>query len=76
VFYGRRGVDYIEVHHTKPVSTLKTAAKVDPNSDMTVLCSNCHRMVHRSKDDVLPVEDLMSLIKTTIQLPRQTMPAL
>jgi 5-methylcytosine-specific restriction protein A len=44
--YGPRGADYIEVHHKKPVHTLKegTVLKL---SDLALLCSNCHRMAHR-----------------------------
>jgi 5-methylcytosine-specific restriction protein A len=61
--YGERGKDYIEVHHLRPVSTLDGKTKVDPKSDMTVLCSNCHRMIHRKKDDVLTLEGLTSFIQ-------------
>lgn len=60
--YGERGKDYIEVHHLRPVSTLDGKTKVDPKSDMTVLCSNCHRMVHRRKDAVLTPEELKALL--------------
>jgi 5-methylcytosine-specific restriction protein A len=60
--YGERGKDYIEVHHLIPVSTLGEEASVDPKSDMTVLCSNCHRMIHRRKDHVLMPEELRRLL--------------
>jgi hypothetical protein len=61
--YGERGSDYIEVHHLRPVSTLGKETKVDPKSDMTVLCSNCHRTIHRRKDDVLTPEELEKLLR-------------
>lgn len=61
--YGDRGKDYIEVHHLIPVSTLKEETKVDPKKDMTVLCSNCHRMIHRRQDQVLTPEKLKSLMQ-------------
>jgi 5-methylcytosine-specific restriction protein A len=61
--YGDRGKDYIEVHHLIPVSSLKEETKVDPKKDMTVLCSNCHRMIHRRKDDVLKPDELKSLMQ-------------
>ena len=61
--YGERGKDYIEVHHLRPVSTLGKETKVDPKSDMTVLCSNCHRMIHRRKNHVLTPEELKSLLR-------------
>jgi hypothetical protein len=61
--YGERGKDYIEVHHLVPVSTLGEETKVDPESDMTVLCSNCHRMIHRRKDQILTPEELKRLVR-------------
>ena len=61
--YGERGKDYIEVHHLIPVSTLGGEMKVDPKRDMTVLCSNCHRMIHRRKDEVLTLEELKRFLQ-------------
>ena len=51
--------DYIEVHHTIPL------AKLEPNTptelkDLMLVCSNCHRMIHRTKD----AEKNLELIKT------------
>ena len=60
--YGERGRDYIEVHHIKPLSTLDSEMTINPEKDLVPLCSNCHRMVHRKKDDVLSVEDLQKLL--------------
>lgn len=62
-FYGEHGMGYIEVHHLKPVSTLATATKLCPENDMTVVCSNCHRMLHRSKDSVLTPSQLKELLQ-------------
>ena len=61
--YGERGKDYIEVHHLIPVSSLGKVTRVDPRSDMTVLCSNCHRMVHRKKGHVLTPEELRATLR-------------
>lgn len=60
--YGECGKGYIEVHHLRPISTLGKQTKVNFKSDMTVLCSNCHRMVHRRKDHVLALEELKDLL--------------
>ncbi|MFE4426486.1 HNH endonuclease [Peribacillus butanolivorans] len=60
--YGERGKDFIEVHHIKPLSTLKEAVEINPEKDLVPLCANCHRMIHRRKDDVLTVEELRDLI--------------
>jgi predicted HNH restriction endonuclease len=61
--YGERGKNFIEAHHLIPVSSLGKETSVDPKRDMTVLCSNCHRMIHRRKDDVLTPEELKSLLR-------------
>jgi 5-methylcytosine-specific restriction enzyme A len=47
--YGSIGKDYIEAHHLVPLSQLKgKRVALDPEQDFAVLCSNCHRMIHRS----------------------------
>lgn len=43
--YGERGAGFIECHHTKPVETLEDGEKTRL-SDLALLCSNCHRMIH------------------------------
>jgi 5-methylcytosine-specific restriction protein A len=49
-FYGELGDGYIEAHHLRPMSTLaKARVEMDPVQDFAVLCSNCHRMIHRSE---------------------------
>lgn len=63
--YGERGAGYIEAHHLRPISSIEGKAKVDPKTDMAVVCSNCHRMIHRRKNKILSLEELKSLIKKT-----------
>ncbi len=46
--YGELGRDYIECHHTIPISTLAPNANTRIE-DIALLCANCHRMVHRYK---------------------------
>lgn len=48
--YGEIGDGFIEAHHLKPLHTL-TGEKIalDPVKDFAVLCSNCHKMIHRSE---------------------------
>jgi 5-methylcytosine-specific restriction protein A len=62
-FYGERGRDYIEVHHLKQVSALAGPTEVDPSTDLTVVCSNCHRMIHRRRDSVLTPDELRALLR-------------
>jgi len=62
-FYGEHGKDFIHVHHLKPVSEFESPQAVNPETDMTVLCPNCHSMVHRFKTKTLSLEELQELIK-------------
>ena len=62
--YGSCGKDYIEVHHLVPVSRMTEPSTVNPRTDMTVLCSNCHRMVHRSREKPLSLQELVDLVRS------------
>jgi predicted HNH restriction endonuclease len=42
--YGERGEGFIEVHHLKPIARGRRRTRLE---DVTVVCSNCHRMLHR-----------------------------
>jgi len=60
-FYGVYGEGYIEAHHKTPFSELdvqETQVSVD---DLRMVCSNCHRMIHRKKP-WLSVEQLREII--------------
>ena len=50
--YGLLGRDYIEAHHLKPLGKLEEGVVVDYDvaTDFAVLCANCHRMIHRTKN--------------------------
>ena len=60
--YGIHGKNYIEVHHLVPISTLLESSMINHKTDLTVLCSNCHRMVHRKRDTPLSMEELTILL--------------
>jgi 5-methylcytosine-specific restriction protein A len=47
--YGEIGKDYIQVHHIVPLSEVQEVVKINPQTDLIPLCSNCHSMVHRRK---------------------------
>ncbi|MER7992021.1 HNH endonuclease [Micromonospora chalcea] len=58
--YGQRGDDYIECHHRVPLSQSgPTKTRV---FDLVLLCSNCHRMIHRTRP-WLTFEELVQLLK-------------
>jgi hypothetical protein len=57
--YGNWGEKFIEVHHIKPLGELSTEYTfTDPKTDLTVVCANCHRMIHTKKGITLTVEEL------------------
>jgi 5-methylcytosine-specific restriction protein A len=57
--YGEWGLGFIEVHHLIPLGGKNTGTRLtDPEKDMIVICSNCHRMVHRRKEMVLTLDEL------------------
>ncbi|WP_052184233.1 HNH endonuclease [Psychroserpens sp. Hel_I_66] len=62
-FYGDWGKGFIEVHHIKPLSENKGEEKItNPETDLEVLCANCHRMVHRKKGITLSLQELKEKI--------------
>ncbi|WP_456363067.1 HNH endonuclease [Priestia aryabhattai] len=60
--YGERGKGFIEVHHIEPLSTLEKEAGIDPERDLIPVCANCHRMIHRRRDNPLTVDELRALL--------------
>lgn len=60
-YYGDIGKGFIECHHRTPLSIFKKSTTTTLN-DLALVCSNCHRMLHR-KIDTLTVEDLRMMIK-------------
>lgn len=58
--YGLVGEGFIEAHHIFPISELteETQTKVE---DLILVCSNCHKMIHR-KGSLLTVEQIKSIL--------------
>lgn len=58
--YGNLGKGFIECHHRKPLFEIQkeTQTKIE---DLALVCSNCHRMLHRNLD-TMSVQDLRKLI--------------
>jgi putative restriction endonuclease len=61
--YGEQGHGYIHVHHLNPISETGGLLAVNPQTDMTVLCANCHSMVHRYPKKMLSLDELQALIR-------------
>ncbi len=60
--YGIRGASFIECHHTVPVSTLRPGTKTKL-ADLALVCSNCHRMIHR-RARWLTIDELRDLVSS------------
>ena len=57
--YGDRGSDFIEGHHKRPIYEMQEneTTKIE---DIALLCSNCHRMIHKSP--IITIEELQDLL--------------
>ena len=63
-FYGEIGADYIECHHLNPLSGREGVSKPTTIDEVTVLCANCHRMVH-SRKPALTLDELKQCVEKT-----------
>ncbi len=65
-FYGELGADFIEVHHVTPLYA--SGETVTRLCDLALLCSNCHRMIHRARPWVSPSElhDLLPVLDSNL----------
>lgn len=61
--YGEIGKDYIEIHHIKPLFEISESIEVNPQTDLIPVCSNCHRMIHRKRNEVMSIEKLKACLK-------------
>jgi hypothetical protein len=61
--YGNLGVEYIECHHK---DFLSSGERITTILDLSLVCSNCHRMLHRKNQagEYYSIEELRSLIET------------
>jgi hypothetical protein len=64
--YGGLGRHYIECHHKSPLSERPEEEQLDGAAtgldDVAVVCSNCHRMLHRRRP-ALSVEELKAVLQ-------------
>ena len=60
--YGKVGQGYIEIHHKTPLYTLEKSVVINPKTDLVPVCANCHRMIHRDKDNFKSIEEIKKII--------------
>ncbi len=63
--YGQTGIDFIEGHHIIPVSEMEDGHITKPE-EIALLCSNCHRMIHK-KRPWLTMKNLKTLLKKKVK---------
>ena len=59
--YGEHGEGFIHVHHIIPVSQMGGSYSLNPATDLIPVCPNCHSMLHRRQEVLLP-EGLKNII--------------
>ncbi len=59
--YGEYGKGFIHVHHIKPISKAGEGS-VNPKTDLIPVCPNCHAMIHKPKDKVLSIPELIQIL--------------
>jgi 5-methylcytosine-specific restriction enzyme A len=60
--YGEVGKNFIEGHHKLPISEITEESNKITSKDIALVCSNCHRILHR-KRPWLTIEELKRLIE-------------
>jgi predicted HNH restriction endonuclease len=61
--YGEVGEGFIEAHHIDPLSESK-GQRVTKKEDIALICSNCHRMLHRTENGkLLSINELKARLK-------------
>jgi len=59
--YGDLGEDFIEGHHIIPLASLEEGQRTKPE-DIALVCSNCHRMIHRN-GNCRSIESMQKLLQ-------------
>jgi hypothetical protein len=60
-FYGDLGGDFCEVHHRLPLSQVDAPLRPDLD-DLAIVCSNCHRMIHKTCP-MMSVEEFREMLR-------------
>lgn len=61
--YGELGEGFIEVHHKTPLYEQNGEFEINPKEDLVPVCSNCHRMLHRQRNEPLSIDALKNMLK-------------
>lgn len=61
--YGLRGHGFIEIHHINPLCSFEDEQNVNLETDLLPVCSNCHRIIHRIRENVLSIEEMKKILQ-------------
>jgi hypothetical protein len=73
-FYGNLGARFIECHHKNELAKQGGVAKLTDPDDVTVLCVNCHHMIH-TKSPCRTIEELRqhtSFLREAVEAAKKT----
>jgi len=59
--YGHIGKTFAEAHHLIPLAKLEREMETSA-ADLTTVCANCHRMLHKLSGEASDIEKLRKLI--------------
>ncbi|MDD3775738.1 MAG: HNH endonuclease [Sulfurovaceae bacterium] len=69
-FYGDHGKGFIEIHHQKPVFMFADEdleQKIeDAIENVMPVCPNCHRMIHRTRNNPLSFEEIKAHVRNDL----------
>lgn len=68
--YGEFGDGFCEVHHLQPLAKADGVVKTEL-ADLAIVCSNCHRILHRT-DPILSISNLAKLLQHQRAQPART----
>ena len=64
--YGDRGKDFIEIHHETPLYETdgeeRTIFLSEAVKNVKPVCSNCHRIIHRKRNEILTIFEMKDII--------------
>ena len=66
-FYGNIGQGFIEIHHIKPIFQYEenlNDTMIKAVTNLIPVCSNCHRMIHRSRKQLLEIPILIDSVNS------------
>ena len=61
--YGEIAENLLEAHHIIPFAQLDTNVELDPKKDFRVVCPDCHRAIHKRRDEPYTLEEVSAAIE-------------